>query len=107
MIEIGLNKVNKHFGFNKLLTDVSFEIKTNERVALIGSNGCGKTTTLKMINGLIEIDSGNIFIRKGATMGYLSQIPEISTNDETANDIYLKGIKDLLDLEKRINKTVK
>lgn len=103
MIEIGLNKVNKHFGFNKLLTDVSFEIKTNERVALIGSNGCGKTTTLKMINGLIEIDSGNIFIRKGATMGYLSQIPEISTNDETANDIYLKGIKDLLDLEKRIN----
>ena len=103
MIEIGLNKVNKHFGFNKLLTDISFEIKTNERVALIGSNGCGKTTTLKLIKGLIDIDSGNIFIRKGATIGYLSQIPEISEKDELANDIYLKGIKELLDLEKRIN----
>ena len=54
MIEIGLNKVNKNFGFNKLLTDVSFEIKTNERVALIGSNGCGKTTTLKMIYGMVH-----------------------------------------------------
>lgn len=103
MIEIGLNKVNKNFGFNKLLTDVSFEIKTNERVALIGSNGCGKTTTLKMINGEVEIDSGNIFIRKGATIGYLSQIPEVSTTDETANDVYLKGIQDILNLEKKIN----
>lgn len=103
MIEIGLNKVNKNFGFNKLLTDVSFEIKSNERVALIGSNGCGKTTTLKMINGEVEIDSGNIFIRKGATIGYLSQIPEVSSINETASDVYLKGIQDILNLEKRIN----
>ena len=102
MIEIGLNKVNKNFGFNQLLTDVSFEIKTNERVALIGSNGCGKTTTLKIIKGEVEIDSGNVFIRKGATTGYLSQIPEICNSNETANDIYLKGIKDILDLEEKI-----
>ena len=102
MIEIGLNKVNKNFGFNQLLTDVSFEIKTNERVAIIGSNGCGKTTTLRMINGEIDIDSGNIFIRKGATIGYLSQIPELCNSDETANDIYLKGIKNILELENKI-----
>lgn len=102
MIEIGLNKVNKNFGFNQLLNDVSFEIKTNERVALIGSNGCGKTTTLKIIKGEVEIDSGNVFIRKGATTGYLSQIPEICNSNETANDIYLKGIKDILDLEEKI-----
>ena len=96
MIEIGLNKVNKNFGFNNLLVDISFEIKTNERVALIGSNGCGKTTTLRMINGEIELDSGNIFVRKGATIGYLSQIPKICNENQTANEVYLKGVKDIL-----------
>lgn len=102
MIEIGLNKVNKNFGFNKLLTDISFEIKSNERVALVGSNGCGKTTTLKMIKGEIEPDTGNIFIRKGATIGYLSQIPEVTSENELANEVYLKGIKYILNLEKKI-----
>ena len=102
MIEIGLNKVNKNFGFNKLLTDISFEIKSNDRVALVGSNGCGKTTTLKMIKGEIEPDTGNIFIRKGATIGYLSQIPEVTSENELANEVYLKGIKYILNLEKKI-----
>lgn len=103
MIEIALNKVNKNYGFNNLLTDVSFEVKTNERVALIGSNGCGKTTTLKLISGQEEIDSGNIFIRKESSIGYLNQIPPIYNKNETGNDIYLKGIKEILELEKEIN----
>ena len=103
MIEIALNKVNKNYGFNKLLTDVSFEVKTNERVALIGSNGCGKTTTLKIIFGIEDIDSGNVFIRKESTIGYLNQIPPLYSENETGNDIYLKGIKEILDLEKEIN----
>ena len=103
MIEIALNKVNKNYGFNNLLTDVSFEVKTNERVALIGSNGCGKTTTLKIIFGIEDIDSGNVFIRKESTIGYLNQIPPLYSETETGNDIYLKGIKEILDLEKEIN----
>lgn len=103
MIEIALNKVNKNYGFNNLLTDVSFEVKTNERVALIGSNGCGKTTTLKLISGQEEIDSGNIFIRKESSIGYLNQIPPLYNKNETGNDIYLKGIKEILELEKEIN----
>ena len=43
MIEIGLNKVNKHFGFNKLLTDVSFEIKTNEEYEKVVTGISGLT----------------------------------------------------------------
>ena len=42
MIELGINKVSKQFGNKKVLKDISFEIKTNEKVALIGQNGCGK-----------------------------------------------------------------
>ena len=44
MIEISLNNVKKTYGFKNILNDISFEIKAGERVALIGDNGCGKST---------------------------------------------------------------
>ena len=50
MIEISFNKVNKSFGFGNILENLNFEIKTNEKIALIGQNGCGKSTILKLIN---------------------------------------------------------
>lgn len=52
MIEIGINKVNKNYGFKNMLKDISFEIKTNERVSLIGPNGSDKTTILKIISSI-------------------------------------------------------
>ncbi len=106
MIEISLNKVNKNYGFNNVLKDLSFDVKTKERIALIGSNGCGKTTTLRLIMGLENIDSGNINVRKGATIGYLTQIPPLENDDILANDVYLRGVKDLIDLESKINEFV-
>ena len=51
MIEISLNKISKGYGYNSVLNKLSFDIKTNDRVALIGTNGCGKTTTLRLIMG--------------------------------------------------------
>ena len=106
MIEISLNKINKNYGFNSVLKELSFDIKTNDRVALIGSNGCGKTTTLRLIMGEESPDNGSISIRKGSTIGYLHQIPNIEKADLKANDVYLRGIKDLLDLENKINNFV-
>ena len=106
MIEISLNKINKNYGFNSVLNDLSFDIQTGQRVALIGRNGCGKTTTLRLIMGIERADSGNINIRKGSTIGYLTQIPPLESDDVKANDVYLRGVKDLIDLEKRINEFV-
>jgi len=103
MIEISLNKVNKNYGFNSVLNNLSFDIKTNEKVALIGSNGCGKTTTLRLIMGIESCDSGSITIRKGISVGYLTQIPELEDSNITANDVYLRGVKDLISLDERIN----
>ena len=57
MIEIGINKISKSFGFDKLFDNISFEIKTRERVALIGDNGCGKSTILNIIAGLESVDN--------------------------------------------------
>ena len=75
MIEISINKINKNYGFNPVLKDFSIEIKSGQRIALIGNNGCGKTTTLRLIMGLETVDSGTINIRKGSKLGYLTQIP--------------------------------
>ncbi len=106
MIEISLNKINKNYGFNSVLNDLSFDIKTGERVALIGSNGCGKTTTLRLIMSLEKPDSGNINVRKESKIGYLTQIPPLEKDDVLASVVYLRGVKDLIDLENKINSFV-
>ncbi|MBQ6284847.1 MAG: ATP-binding cassette domain-containing protein [Bacilli bacterium] len=106
MLEISLNKINKNYGFNKVLNDLSFDIKTGEKIAIIGSNGCGKTTLLRIVMGLESSDSGNVSIRKGSTIGYLCQIPPKEDDSVTANDVYLRGVKELIELENKINKYV-
>jgi len=64
----------KHFGKIKAVDDISFEVNEHENLILLGTSGCGKTTTLKMINRLIEPTSGEIFILGKNIMG---QPPEI------------------------------
>ena len=102
MIEISLNKISKGYGYNSVLNKLSFDIKTNDRVALIGTNGCGKTTTLRLIMGFELPDSGSISIRKGASIGYLTQIPPLENDSIKANDVFLRGVKDLIELDNKI-----
>lgn len=59
---IKVDNVSKHFGEVKAVDGVSFEIEDHENFILLGTSGCGKTTTLKMINRLIEPTSGTIYI---------------------------------------------
>lgn len=76
MIEIGLKEIQKYYGANKILSSLSFEAQTGERIGLIGNNGTGKTTIFKIISGIESYENGMLMIRKGATIGYLDQIPE-------------------------------
>jgi osmoprotectant transport system ATP-binding protein len=59
---IKIEGISKHFGKVKAVDTISFEVQEKENLILLGTSGCGKTTTLKMINRLIEPTSGNIFI---------------------------------------------
>ena len=59
---IKVEHLSKHFGKVKAVDDISFEVKEHENLILLGTSGCGKTTTLKMINRLIEPNHGKIFI---------------------------------------------
>lgn len=80
MIEVALNSVGKYYGANKVLEDITFEAKTGERLAIVGRNGTGKTTVFKIIAGIEDYNGGQLFIRKGATIGYLDQIPNYPEN---------------------------
>ena len=63
----------KSFGNQTLFTDLNFEVKRGERVALIGNNGTGKTTILKILNGLLPADSGSFTLGSKVHIGYYDQ----------------------------------
>ena len=63
MIEIEINNIKKNYGLKNVLDGVSFEVKTGERISLIGENGSGKSTIFKIINGDEKEDSGNVNIK--------------------------------------------
>jgi osmoprotectant transport system ATP-binding protein len=71
---IKVEHLSKHFGKIKAVDDISFAVKEHENLILLGTSGCGKTTTLKMINRLIEPTRGKIFID---SKNILEQPPEI------------------------------
>ncbi len=104
MIEISLNNIKKSFGFKNVLNGVSFEVKTGERVALIGDNGCGKSTLLSIINGIDTMDSGSLSIRKGANIGYLSQHSELIFKEKLVKDILYESDHKLFELAERLKK---
>jgi multiple sugar transport system ATP-binding protein len=62
MLKLQLNKVNKYFDTNQVLKDISFEVEEGEFFVLVGPSGCGKSTILRMIAGLEEVSSGEIYI---------------------------------------------
>lgn len=68
-----VEELSKSFPGQNLFTNISFDIKRGERVALIGSNGTGKTTMLKIINGLLPPDSGRITLGSKVLIGYYDQ----------------------------------
>ena len=102
MIEIELNNIKKNYGLKNVLDGVSFEIKTGERIALIGDNGSGKSTILKIISEEEKADSGKVNIRKEAEIGYLKQVYP-NENDSIVVEEYLKrSFKKYFDMEKRL-----
>ncbi len=105
MLEIGIKDLGKNFGFKNVLDGVSFEVTTGERVALVGRNGTGKTTILKILAQREKADRGQVFIRRGATLGYLEQIPQITDREETAGQLLKKPFEQLFGLEQQMRDT--
>ena len=103
MIEVSVNNAQKSFGFKKVLDGFDLEATTGERIALIGPNGCGKTTLFKIISGEEKLDQGMVSTRKSATIGLLSQIPPKVADEVTVRDILLNSFKEIFIIEKRLH----
>lgn len=78
-----VRQLSKSFDGNLLFDDISFEIKRGERVALIGNNGTGKTTILKIINGIIASDQGEIKLGAKVSIGYYDQEHNVLHSEKT------------------------
>ena len=132
MIELSINNLTKFYGANKIFETISFEVKTGERIGLIGKNGCGKTTIMKIIMGkfkesnlnlqgsiedveqmkagetlygeetLEDYQAGEVKLRKGVKVGYLNQIP-VYSEDTKAIDVIRMAFQKVFDLKKRMS----
>ncbi|MCI9487813.1 MAG: ABC-F family ATP-binding cassette domain-containing protein [Lachnospiraceae bacterium] len=83
---LAVRELRKSFGSHLLFSDVSFDIKRGERVAVIGSNGTGKTTLLKIINGLLPADHGQIRLGTRVQIGYYDQEQQVLHMEKTLFD---------------------
>ncbi len=68
-----VSKASKYFGADAVFEDVNFEIRGTEKIAIVGRNGCGKTTFLRCMCGEDSFDKGNVSCQNGTTIGYLAQ----------------------------------
>ena len=98
---LSCNNISKEFVTGPVLKDISFHINDNEKAAIVGINGAGKSTLLKIIINEMSADSGDVFLAKGATIGYLAQHQNIDT-EMTIFDVMLEVKKDILELSDKM-----
>lgn len=70
---VELKDISKSYGDRKLIEGYNYIFLKNDRIGMIGPNGCGKTTLLKIINGIVQPDTGNVEVGQTIRMGYFSQ----------------------------------
>ena len=85
------------FGENTLFSNLSFDIGEKDKVGFVGVNGAGKTSLFKIITGEYTADSGNCFISKNATLGYMEQ--HTCSNDKTIWNELVSVYSDLIEME--------
>ena len=100
MVIFKANNLKKSYGADVIFDNVSFDLKEGEVVGLLGRNGTGKSTLLKILKGLETPDSGNIQFFKKCSMGYLEQIPEYP--NMTVQDVLYLPFEKVMSIEKNM-----
>lgn len=101
MAVLQVQNLKKTFGERVLFDNVSFSVYENDRIGFIGSNGCGKTTLLSILNGKMDFDAGTVSVSKATKLGVLEQsLPE---NGNTLFDVVVSVFEDLIEVEKKLS----
>ena len=102
MIILSCKDICKSYGIRDVLKDITFSINDGDKVGIIGANGEGKSTLFKIITKEISQDSGEIFIDKNKTLGYLSQNLALDS-DKNIYEEALSVFHELLNIEERLS----
>jgi len=102
---LSVSNISVQFGSKKLFNDVSFIVGPRDRIGLVGSNGTGKTTLLRIINGVLEPDSDEVALSKHTTVGYLPQ-EGISYAGLSLYDEVYSGLSDISGIKKEIDEII-
>ena len=90
-----IDHISKSYGDKKIISDFTYYTIRNERIGIIGENGCGKTTLLRIILGLEPADSGTVTIGETIKIGYFSQMVEDMNPEERVID-YVKNVAEYI-----------
>lgn len=96
---IELEHISKGFGDKQLINDFSYIVLRDDRIGFIGPNGCGKSTLMKMIMGILQPDEGNITIGDTVKIGYFAQENEDMTGDIRVID-YIRNVAEYIQTTK-------
>lgn len=88
MIVLSATDLTKAYGVDVILDKVSFHVNSGDRVGIVGANGAGKTTLLNILAGRDHADSGDFFVSKDMTMGYLSQKDNFSDESTILEEVH-------------------
>ena len=100
---ISIDNLKVEFGVKPLFDNVSFVINDKDRIALVGKNGAGKSTMLKIICGLQKPTLGNVAIPNDTTIGYLPQVMNLQDNTTVREEVK-KAFADISKMKERVDK---
>ena len=104
MIDIAVNNLTKFFVIGEnLLQGLSFEIQEGERVAILGRNGCGKTTLFRILTKEIDFDEGEVYVNPNKRLGLISQIP-VFPEGYNVEDVLRSAYSELQRVQKRMHR---
>lgn len=102
MVDIQVKELTKFFVIGEnLLNGLSFEIQEGERVAILGRNGCGKTTLFNILTGQMDYDSGEVFVNPNKRLGLISQIPKFPP-EYTVEDVLRSAYNQLTRIKQKM-----
>lgn len=99
---LNVSHVNKSYGEDVIIKDATFSVDEGSKLAIVGNNGCGKSTLMKIIVGQLPMDDGDVSLKKDASFGYLAQYQEDANNDNILDHV-LNAKADLLSMEKKLS----
>ena len=102
MVDISVKNLSKFFVIGEnLLEGLSFEIQEGERVAILGRNGCGKTTLFKILTGEMDYDDGEVYVNPNKKIGLISQIPKFPAG-YTVEDVLRSAYTDVMAAKRKM-----